>query len=320
MAAAGVFLERTYTSHDGLALYVRDYPGPRDAPFPIVCIPGLTRNSRDFDELAPHLAARYRVLCVDLRGRGKSAYAPDPMSYQPPTYVRDIAALLKAFSIRRAAFVGTSLGGIIAVLMGAVMPTKVLGIVMNDIGPEVDATGLTRIAAFVARGYRGPSWEAAAAALREVDGKIYPDYTHADWLKMARRRFKELPDGSIVNDYDLNLAKPFGNAAQAGAAATNLWPFFERLRGIPVLALRGEISDVLAPATFAEMKRRLPHLEQCVVPHRGHTPYFDEPAARAALDDFLARLPARLPPAEWLRRAVRQAEFLIRLKLGMLPS
>jgi pimeloyl-ACP methyl ester carboxylesterase len=320
MVAAGQFLERYYDSHDGLKLYVRDYAGPREAPFTVICIPGLTRNSRDFDELAPHLAQTYRVLCVDLRGRGKSQYAPDPMTYQPPTYVRDMASLLKAFSLNRVALVGTSLGGIIATVLGAVMPTKVLGIVMNDIGPEVDATGLTRIAKFVAGGYSGPSWDAAAEALRQVDGKIYPDYQKADWLKMARRRFIELPDGTIKNDYDLNIAKPFGDAAAAGSAAVSLWPFFLRLAHIPVLALRGEISDVLSPETFAKMKQKVPHMRQCIVPNRGHTPYFDEPAAREATDAFLASLPPRLGVREWLYRVLRQAEFLIRFKLGKLPA
>jgi pimeloyl-ACP methyl ester carboxylesterase len=320
MAAAGFFLERTFPSFDGLQLYVRDYPGPRDSKFTVVCIPGLTRNSRDFDAFAPHLSQHYRVLCVDLRGRGKSQYAPDPMSYQPPTYVRDMLSLFKAFALNRVVLVGTSLGGIISTVLGAVTPTKVLGIVMNDIGPEVDATGLTRIAAFVARGYQGPSWDAAAEALHQVDGKIYPSYTHDDWLRMAKRRFKDAPGGGVMQDYDLNLAKPFGDAAKATSAATSLWPYFLRLQGIPVLALRGAISDVLSPETFAKMKQRLAHLQQCTVPERGHTPYLDEPESMAAIDQFLASLPSQLTPREWLTRAARQVEFLIRLKLGALPS
>ena len=318
MAAAGFFLERTYTSFDGLKLYVRDYPGPREAKLTVICIPGLTRNSRDFDALAPHLAEKYRVICVELRGRGKSEYAPDPMSYQPPIYVRDLLSLMKAFSLKRVALVGTSLGGIISTVLGAVVPARVMGIVTNDIGPEIDTAGLTRIAAYVARGYSGPSWDAAAEALRDVDGKIYPDYTHDDWVRMAKRRFKDAADGGVVSDYDLNIAKPFGNAANAGAAATSLWPYFLRLRDIPFLALRGAISDVLSSETFALMKLKMPQMEQCIVPARGHTPYLDEPIALAALDGFLARLPEKLSPMEWFSRFARGIEFLIRLKLGML--
>ncbi|MBL8630885.1 MAG: alpha/beta hydrolase [Rhodospirillaceae bacterium] len=320
MADAGTYLDKTYLSPDGLRLAVRDYPGPTVPRLTIVCIPGLTRNARDFDELAPHLAKKYRVLCVDLRGRGKSEYAKDAMTYQPPVYVRDVAALLDAFQLKHVALIGTSLGGIISVVLGAVMPRRVLGIVMNDIGPEVDSTGLTRIAEFVARGYAGPSWDEAANALQAVDGKIYPDYTHADWLKMAHRRFIETSDGSVKHDYDLNIAKPFGNAAQAGTAATSLWPFFLQLKDMPVLALRGAISDVLSPETFTRMKERLPHIAQCIVPDRGHTPYYDEPIAQEAVDDFLAQLPAQLTAGEGLRRGLRQIGFLLRLKFGKLPA
>ncbi|MBL8645512.1 MAG: alpha/beta hydrolase [Rhodospirillaceae bacterium] len=320
MAGPGSYEQKTYTSPDGLKLAVRDYPGPANPRLTIVCIPGLTRNARDFDELAPHLAQKYRVLSVDLRGRGLSEYAKDFNTYQPPVYVRDVAALLDAFSLKHVALIGTSLGGIISVVLGAVIPRRVLGIVMNDIGPEVDTTGLTRIAAYVARGYTGASWDEAAAALKAVDGKIYPDYTHADWLKMARRRFIEAPDGKIKNDYDLNIAKPFGNAAEAGSAATSLWPFFLQLKDMPLLAMRGAISDVLSPETFARMKERLPHMQQCLVPDRGHTPYYDEPVALNAVDDFLARLPDRLSAGESLKRGLRQIAFLIRLKLGALPG
>jgi pimeloyl-ACP methyl ester carboxylesterase len=315
------FVDRFYPSPDGLKLHVRDYAGPGDAArFTAICIPGLTRNARDFETVAPRLAARYRVLCVDLRGRGESEYAPDPMSYQPPTYVRDMIALFKHFRLKRAALIGTSLGGLVSILLGAVMPTKVLGIVLNDIGPDIDPAGLTRIAGFVARGFSGPSWEAAADALQALDGKLFPDFTREDWLAMARRRFREAADGTIHHDYDINIAMPFGNAAKAGAAATSLWPFYLRLKGIPVLAVRGEMSDVLAPATFAKMKDLLPHIAQCTVPQRGHTPYLDEPVARAAVDEFLARLPDRLDTATLVRRTLRQVEFLIRLRLGLVPG
>lgn len=310
------FVERYYQSSDGLKLHVRDYPGPAEPRLTVLCIPGLTRNARDFEDLAPHLAQKYRVLCVELRGRSKSEYAKDPMTYRPPVYVRDILSLLDAFDLRHVALIGTSLGGIISVVLGAVAPTRVLGIVMNDIGPEVDTAGISRIAAYVARGYSGPSWEAAAAALKELDGKIFPTYTQDDWVRMAKRRFTQAPDGSISHDYDLNIAKAFGNAAEAEASATALHPFFKSLRGIPVLALRGEISDVLSAKTFAEMKQTLPHIEQVLVPNRGHTPYLDEPEALGAIDKFLEFLPSGLSFGQMMRRGYRQAAFLVKLKLG----
>lgn len=311
------FLDRTVTTHDGLKLHLRDYPGPATPPFAVLCIPGLTRNARDFEDLAPHLAKRHRVLCVELRGRAGSEYAKDFTTYQPAVYVRDMIALLDQLELKSVGLVGTSLGGIISTILGAVASTRVLGIVLNDIGPEVDTSGISRIAAYVARGYSGPSWDAAAEALRQLDGKIFPNFTHADWIRMAKRRFVENPDGTIRHDYDLNIAKAFGGASQAQGNASALKPFFAQLTNLPVLGIRGAISDVLSPATFADMKRMLPNMEQCVVANRGHTPYLDEPEALTAIDGFLARLPARLGMATVVGRALRQSAFLVRYKLGM---
>ncbi len=312
------YSDRYYTSGDGLRLYARDYPGPAAARLTVVCIPGLTRNSRDFENFADHLAATYRVLCPELRGRAKSDYAKDPATYQPAMYVRDILAMLDAVGLQQVAFVGTSLGGIISMIIGAVAATRVLGIVVNDIGIEVDAGGMSRIAAYVARGYSGPSWAAAAEALRQLDGKIFPTYTEADWIRMAKRRFVAAPDGAIRHDYDLNIAKAFGNATEAQSNAGGLRPFFRQLSDIPLLALRGALSDVLSQDTFDEMKRIHPHMIQCTVPNRGHTPYLDEPEALAAIDPFLAALPSRLPLLVRGRRALRQTAFMAGYKLGMI--
>jgi pimeloyl-ACP methyl ester carboxylesterase len=312
------FHDRFVTTGDGLKLYVRDYPGPASARLTVLCIPGLTRNSRDFEDFAPHLAQKYRVLCVELRGRGRSEYAEDFHTYQPATYVRDILALLDQLGLKQIAFVGTSLGGIISMIISAVAATRVLGIVINDIGISVDPDGIARIAGYVARGYSGPSWDAAAEALRQLDGKIFPNWQHADWIRMAKRRFVAAPDGTIRHDYDLAIAKAFGDANQARSSAGSLKPFFMQLGRIPLLALRGGISDVLSQATFDEMKSLQPHMIQCLVPNRGHTPYLDEAEAVTAIDAFLEKLPDRLGTAEKLRRAARQTAFMIGYKLGMI--
>lgn len=312
------FQDRFFTSRDGLKLYAREYPGPSAARLTVVCIPGLTRNSRDFEDFAAHLAQTYRVFCPELRGRARSEYATDYTTYQPATYVRDILTMLDAFNLPQVAFVGTSLGGIISMIIGAVAATRVLGIVTNDIGIEVDQSGISRIVGYVARGYSGPSWEAAAEALRTLDGKIFPTYTQADWIRMAKRRFVAAPDGTIVHDYDINIAKTFGNASQAQSNAGALRPFFKQLGGVPLLALRGAISDVLTQETFDEMKRLQPHMIQCLVPNRGHTPYLDEPEALAAIDPFLASLPSSLSVGEKVRRGLRQTAFLVGYKLGMM--
>ena len=308
---AAAFTSRYYMSSDGLKLHYRDYPGPPNAPFTVICIPGLTRNARDFDELAPHLAATYRVLCVELRGRGLSEYAKDPATYVPPVYVRDVATLIKATGLAQVALIGTSLGGIVSMVLGGVFSAKLLGIVLNDIGPEVNQAGLTRIAGYLGKTKPINSWDDAAEAMKMLDAQIYPGYQQADWLKMARRRFIQGEDGAFRPDYDLNISKPFAGST----AAVNLWPYFLAMGNIPVLAIRGETSDLLAPEVFARMKQGMPKLTQVTVPNHGHAPYLDEPEAVQGIDAFLAKLPAKLSPFTVAARAVKSLIFLIQLKI-----
>jgi len=305
------FTSRFYTSADGLKLHYRDYPGPPTAPFAVLCIPGLTRNARDFEELAPHLATRYRVICADLRGRGLSEYAKDPATYVPPVYVRDMAALMNAAGLTQVALIGTSLGGIISMIMAGVMPAKLLGVVLNDIGPELDPAGLTRISGYLGKSNPITNWDEAAAAIQRLDGIIYPGYQQDDWLKVARRRFVQMPDGTFRPDYDFNISKPFSGSA----GAVDLWPFFKAMKRIPVLAIRGGTSDLLNPAVFARMKQELVHLHQVTVPNHGHAPYLDEPEALQAIDSFLAGLPSRLGPLTVMGRTLNSILFLIRLKM-----
>lgn len=305
------FTSRFYTSPDGLKLHYRDYPGPANAPLTVLCIPGLTRNARDYEDLAPHLAAKYRVLCVELRGRGLSEYAQDPMTYVPLVYVRDVAALIKATGLAQVALIGTSLGGIISMVLAGVMPAKLLGVVLNDVGPEIDPAGLARIASYLGKTKPITTWDEAAAAVQMLDGIIYPDYQKADWLKLARRRFIQSADGPFRPDYDLNISKPFATST----AAVNLWPFFLSMKHIPVLAIRGGTSDLLSAEVFARMKRELPHLRQATVPNHGHMPYLDEPEALSAIDSFLATLPARLGPLTVFSRTLSSVLFLARLKM-----
>jgi pimeloyl-ACP methyl ester carboxylesterase len=305
------FVSRFYMSSDGLQLHYREFSGPPNAPLTVLCLPGLTRNARDFDGIAPHLAQRYRVLCAEFRGRGLSAYAPDPATYTPPTYMRDMGRLLTAAGVPQVALLGTSLGGLVSMLMTAVMPERVLGVVLNDVGPELDPRGLQRIAGYLGKGATVKSWDEAAAIMASMDGMIYPDYGPDDWLAMARRRYVATPEGALRPDYDFNIARPFDSKA-----TPDLWPFFHRLRAVPTLALRGATSDLLAPEVFARMGREIPSMRLVEVPNRGHTPYLDEPQARDAIDAFLAALPRRLSIATRLRRKTSALAFLSRMKLA----
>ncbi len=309
--AAQGYISRYFTSAEGLKLHYREYQGPANAPLTVICVPGLTRNARDFEALAPHLAAKYHVWVLELRGRGLSAYADDPMTYVPATYVRDVIALFQQTGLKHAAFVGTSLGGIVSTLFAAVMPAKVLGVVINDIGPELNPVGLGRIGSLVGKSRPINNWDDAIWAIRDIDGPVFPHYGAADWDRVARRRFVENADGSLRADYDLNISKPFA----VPGTMPDLWPFFRRLKGIPALLIRGGTSDLLAPATVTRMTEALPGLRAVETPNIGHAPYLDEPEALNAIDAFLAQLPRSVGALTSLCRTLGAWGFMLRLKL-----
>lgn len=285
------FTERTYAAKDGLTLYYRDYPGPPGAAQTLLCLPGLTRNSRDFEDFAAHWSARYRVLCADLRGRGKSAYARDPMAYQPQVYVQDVARLLADAKADEAVFVGTSLGGLVSMMCANLIRHRVKAVILNDVGPALEPAGLARVQQYVGRQGTVRDWAAAAAAVAALNRHVYPSWTDADWRRMARRLFAEQPDGTIRPDYDPAIAVPFN--ARGPSAGVDLWPVFRGLDGLPVLALRGALSDILSAEGLRRMREALPALQAVEVPDVGHAPYLREPAAEAAITAFLEALPRR---------------------------
>ena len=279
-----------WTSADGLTLRYRDYPGPKDgAPDrpAILCLPGLTRNCRDFEALADAFAGEWRVICADLRGRGQSDYAKDPASYKPLQYLADVTALLDHAGLQRVVAVGTSLGGIVIMLLAMTAPERIAGAVLNDVGPEIEATGLARIREYVGQGRSFPTWVHAARGLREQGGVAYPDYELADWLRLAKRLMAVGPGGRIAFDYDMKIAEPFN--APEGAAPIDMWPAFRALAGRPALAIRGELSDILSAATLERMAREVPGLEVVTIPRIGHAPTLEEPQAEAAIARLLAK-------------------------------
>ena len=285
---------RYWQSADGLRLHLRDYPGGEGRP-PILCIPGLTRNARDFEEVADRLAGAWRVLAVDLRGRGDSAYARDPASYTPLTYADDLCALLDELAVPKVVAFGTSLGGIVTMLIAARARERLAGALLNDVGPEIEAAGLARIRSYVGKSSSFPIWMHAARAVAEANADVYPRYGIADWLAMAKRLYRVGSSGRIVLDYDMKIAEPFREPG--GEAAPDLWPAFAALAGLPVLIVRGARSDVLSAATAGRMAAELPGAELVTVPDVGHTPMLTEPEAIAATDRLLARVakePARV--------------------------
>jgi len=249
---------------------------------------GLTRNSADFAWIAAQLARSRRVISVDQRGRGRSDYDPTPSNYTPAVYVGDMFRLLDELGLERVILIGTSMGGLMAMLMANMQPARFPGIVMNDIGPELDPAGLARIKSYVGRSRPVETWEDAVAQTREINGAAFPDYSEAQWLRFTRGLYREV-DGRPQPAHDAALAQPL--LEEGGAAVPpDLWPLFENMASIPMLLLRGELTDLLAPACVARMRELSPALRVVEVANRGHAPMLDEPEAAAAIDDFLATI------------------------------
>ena len=289
------FADRFWTSADGLRLHARDYAAaPGEARAPVICVHGLTRNARDFEDLAPRLAAgNRRVLAVDVRGRGASAWDPDPARYVPAVYAGDMLALMDALAIAKAVFVGTSMGGLITMVVSAMRPAAVAAAVLNDIGPEIAPEGLARILGYAGIGGSAPDWAAAAAYARRTNAVAFPHYGEADWAAFARRLFAE-KDGRPTLDYDPAIAKGLKPPEPKPGEAPpppDLWPLLAGLAQRPLLTIRGATSDILSPDIAERMRAAAPQMAYAEIPGVGHAPMLDEPAALAAIDRFLDGVP-----------------------------
>lgn len=281
------FKDGVWWSKDGLRLHYRVYDGPAEKP-PIVCLHGLTRNARDWEPVADRLAGQWRIYVLEMRGRGESAYAQDPMSYVPLTYVQDVEAFLAAENIDRYIAFGTSMGGIITMLQAASRPERLAGVLLNDIGPVIEEAGIERIRGYVGKGGNFPTWLHAARHLQNGFGDVYPNWTLEQWLAMAKRLCKVQPSGRIGYDYDMRIAEPL--SVPGGESGFDMWTAFAKLADVPALLVRGGNSEVLSAGTTAEMQRRKPDLDVATVPDTGHAPLLDEPEAEVAIDRLLARI------------------------------
>jgi pimeloyl-ACP methyl ester carboxylesterase len=279
-----IYRDVHYAGPDGAALYARDYGG--DGP-PVLCMHGLTRNARDFEGMAEALAGAWRLIVPDQRGRGRSAWADDPAKYNPLVYVQDMWTLLAHLGVEGGfGVVGTSMGGIMGMIMAAGQPGRIRGLVLNDIGPVIDTAGIERIKGYVGRPAPARDWAEAAARARAINAAAHPDYAEDDWLAMARRLFREDEAGGMTLDYDPAIAEAM---AAAPAAAGDMWPLFDAIKATPMLVVRGALSDLLSAATVAEMQARAPGVEAVEVPRTGHTPTLAESPVVAAIGAFLDR-------------------------------
>ncbi len=278
------FVERHYTAQDGLRLYYRDYACPQSTRLPILCLPGLARNSKDFATLAEHLSSGRRVICPDLRGRGQSAYDPQWQHYTGTTYISDLMHLLTVTNCHRVVIIGTSMGGLMAMALSVFMPSSIAAVILNDVGPEVPDGATNRILDAIGKPPTHKDWPAAAAYLKELWPHLAHNHENA-WLDLAKDTYKECDDGLIRSDWDPDIVRPL---VEKTDDVPDLWLLYRALSKTPILALRAELSDVLTPDIFERMKQEIPALLQAIVPATGHCPTLNEPASRAAIDAFLA--------------------------------
>ncbi|MDJ0939319.1 MAG: alpha/beta hydrolase [Woeseiaceae bacterium] len=276
-----------YDSDDGLRLYYRDFGADLDGT-PVICLPGLTRNSRDFEKLAQRLARHptnpRRVITPDFRGRGFSEHDPNWENYHPGTYIKDVWRLLDTLGINEVIIVGTSLGGLCAMHMSAENNDRIAGVVLNDVCPEINPAGLARVQSYTGRVPPVASWDEAAAQTKEIYGEWLPGLSDADWQEMARRAYRENADG--VPQLDIDPA--IGTAVRkVGAQKGDPWSNFATLKDTPVVMLWGVMSDIATEDIIDRMRDVKPDLDVVPVADRGHVPLLDEPECVDAIDKLL---------------------------------
>jgi pimeloyl-ACP methyl ester carboxylesterase len=286
------YSETSYLSTDGLRLYARDYAAHSGlARLPVICIHGLTRNSADFEELAPWIARQgRRVLAVDVRGRGHSAYDSDPSHYNLMVYAGDIVKLMHDLGIARAVFIGTSMGGLITMALAMRHLRLIAAAVLNDVGPTLSSRGLQRIAGYAGKGEVLSSWPDAAAYLRDINQSAFPENSEQEWDKWARRLFAETAPGQLAMRYDPNIAIAIRDGNIKPSSMLARFAFRRLARRRPTLLIRGALSDLIEQKQAQLMRAAAPQMAYAEVSGVGHAPMLMETEAQAALREFLGRV------------------------------
>lgn len=292
-AADARFEEIFFTARDGLRLYARHYPAPGSTLRPVLCLAGITRNSRDFHIVASALSSdplnARPVYTIDTRGRGRSAHDPNPKNYAVPVEMLDVLDFITLRSLSDVALIGTSRGGIISMVMGAAQPSAIGAVVLNDIGPIVEMDGLARIAGYIGRVPVPHSWADAGRIVRDMNAKQFPRITDAEWVEIARQLFNDT-GGRPTPGYDPALSQ---SLSVLDGPMKPLWAQFESLKRVPVMVLRGENSDILSAATVEEMRRRHPRITAHTVRWEGHAPWLRDAHTINEVAAFLAASDAK---------------------------
>ncbi|MAK62122.1 MAG: alpha/beta hydrolase [Ponticaulis sp.] len=281
-----------YKSEDGLTLYAKSY-GPATANRTVLCLHGLTRNHKDFEPMIEALGEAHpdiRFVAWDTRGRCKSAYDPDPSRYALPNYASDAVRLIDTLGLEKVTLIGTSMGGLISMTLMTMIPTRIDGIVLNDIGPVIELEGLQNISTYLGKNDPLPSMSDAAAKIEANQKDVFPDYTDADWLSFAERTWRQRPDGQFEPDYDASIVENFAVPTELNEDDPALWGLFNATNSVPLLLIRGERSELLSEKTAARMMDSHPNARLATIPRVGHAPVLDEPEAVNAISGFLGTL------------------------------
>jgi pimeloyl-ACP methyl ester carboxylesterase len=283
-----------FTSDDGLRLHARDYAcaagsgSGSQAKCPVICLHGLTRNASDFEELAPWIASQgRRVIVVDMRGRGLSAYDNDPAHYKLSQYAKDVIKLAHNLGIARAVFIGTSMGGLITLAVALRKLKLIAAAVLNDVGPVLSPKGLNRITSYTGKGKELATWTEASDYIMTINQTAFPDNTMDDWAKWARRAFTENAQGKLVLQYDPQIAQSVSNGKLKPHSWITKWAFRRLTRKRSSLLVRGELSDLLEPEQAQYMRAVAPAMRYVEVPRVGHAPTLTEPEAMNAIQALL---------------------------------
>jgi pimeloyl-ACP methyl ester carboxylesterase len=279
----------SFSARDGLRLYARHYPAPRSTRRPVLCLAGLTRNSRDFHHLAVTLSgageAARDVYALDSRGRGLSQHDRDWKNYSLLVELNDALDFMTTQDLHGAAVIGTSRGGLIAMMMAVLRPGAIAAAILNDIGPVIEHEGLARIVAYVGRLPVPADWDEATRIVFEINQHHFPAVSMEDWAEQARAWFND-DNGLPARGYDPNIAKAM---SLSDAPIPELWPQFGALAPVPVLAIRGENSDILSTKTLDEMRARHPRIDTFTVRGQGHAPLLRDGPTLSAIQTFLQR-------------------------------
>lgn len=288
------YTEIWYQSQDGLKLYCRNYTAQSETAdvnqTTVVCLPGLTRNSADFHSLCLVLRKKYRVISVDFRGRGKSAWDPNPENYQPLTYAVDVEALIRSLNLKKVILLGTSLGGFVSLLIAANQPAYLSGLVFNDFAPSLEIEGLERIKSYVGKNRDLTiSWAEALEQTKLNNSHGFPKLNNGEWLSFTKNLYRVNKDGNLELNYDPNIAIPFHSVDSQGVSV-DLWPVFDSIASTPLMLIRGALSDLVTKETAQEMARRAPDMEYLEVPDSGHAPLLNDSQSIVAIEEFLTKL------------------------------